>query len=324
MTPVHRVSGGQAGTRPVALLATVLALLLSAAAAPAKQLYEYVDENGIRHFTDVPPVTDAPVKATRVRVDPSPLVRLETRQDGGQASAVWVHSRFAGPMEVELALSEVRNALAEPQLPRRVVLAPRASVEVTRVRSSNPYQDAAWRVEVVAVPGDPRSRPDPAVRYRLPLPSGTRYAVGQGFGGRFSHTDEQNFHAVDLGVAEGTPVLAARDGIVVQVERDFFESGQDRDRLGDRANMVRVLHEDGTMAVYAHLAFESVLVREGSVVLAGQRLGAAGATGFATGPHLHFVIQRNDGLRLVSIPFAFDGPDGAWTPEAGDRWRLAP
>lgn len=305
-------------------LVALAAGLLVAGGAPAKQLYEYVDEHGIRHFTDVPPATDAPVKATRVRVDPTPLVRLESRPDGGQASTVWVHSRFAGPLEVELALSEVRNALSEPPLPRRVVLAPRGSMQVSRVRSVDPYQDAAWRVEVAAVPGDPRSRPDPAVRYRLPLASGTRYAVGQGFGGRFSHSDEQNFHAVDLGVAEGTPVLAARDGVVVQVERDFFESGQDRERLGDRANMVRVLHEDGTMAVYAHLAFESVLVREGSVVLAGQRLGAAGATGFATGPHLHFVVQRNEGLRLVSIPFAFDGPDGPWTPEAGGRWRLVP
>lgn len=313
----HR--SGRAWGVPVALLAG----LLVAGVAPAKQLYEYVDEHGIRHFTDVPPVTDAPVKATRVRVDPSPLVRLETRGDGGQASTVWVHSRFAGPLEVELALTEVRNALAEPTLPRRVVLPPRASVQVTRVRSHDPYQDAAWRVEVVAVPGDPRSAPDPTARYRLPLPSGTRYAVGQAFGGRFSHNDEQNYHAVDLGVAEGTPVLAARDGIVIQVERDFFESGQDR-RLGDRANVVRVLHEDGTMAVYAHLAFESVLVREGSVVLAGQRLGAAGATGFATGPHLHFVVQRNEGLRLVSIPFRFEGPEGAWTPESGGRWRLAP
>lgn len=310
--------------RHLAGLAVLLAGALATVVAPAKQLYEYVDERGIRHFTDVPPDTDAPVKATRIRVDPSPLVRLETRGDGGQASTIWVHSRFAGPLEVELALTEVRNALAEPPLPRRVVLAPQASMQVARVRSADPYQDAAWRVEVVAVPGDPRSRPEPAARYRLPLPSGTRYAVGQAFGGRFSHSDEQNFHAVDLGVAEGTPVLAARDGVVVQVERDFFESGQDLARLGDRANMVRVLHEDGTMAVYAHLAFESVLVREGSVVLAGQRLGAAGATGFATGPHLHFVIQRNEGLRLVSIPFAFDGPDGAWTPQAGERWRLAP
>ena len=183
----------------------------------------------------------------------------------------------------------------------------------------------SYQVSVNAVPGDPRAQPDPGAQYRLPFPSGTRYLVSQGFGGGYSHTDEQNFHAVDLGVAEGTPILAARDGLVVEVERDFYESGGDRSRLAARANMVRVLHEDGTMAVYAHLAYESTLVTPGSVVLAGQRLGAAGATGFATGPHLHFVVQRNSGMQLVSIPFRFSAPDGApYSPETSRGWLHVP
>lgn len=308
-------------------VACVLALLAYAGwigSASAKQLYEFVDENGVRHFSDTAPDTDAPVKSTRIQVEERPLMRLAFQSDDGRDSTIIIHNLIAGPIEVELRLGDVRNATPVPSLPRRFVLEAGASLPAVKVTSADPRRDASFRAEAKVIPGDPRVRVRSDVRYRLPLPSGTRFAVGQAFGGRFSHNDEQNYHAVDLGVAEGTPILAARDGVVVQVERDFFESGRDRTRLAGRANYVRIMHEDGTMAVYAHLAYESVLVEPGDVVLTGQRIGSAGATGFATGPHLHFVVQWNGGLLLESIPFQFDGPDGPYTPERSRVWQHAP
>lgn len=307
------------------LLVSLVLSQLGSAPLAAKQLYEYVDENGIRHFTDVPPQTAQPVKTTRIQVESRPLLRLETRAlDGGSGSVVIAHNLSAGPIEVGLAFSQAENVISEPQLPVRAVVAARGQRELARVEYADLRAPASFGVHADAVPGDPRSRPDPDQRYRLPFPTGTRFAVGQSFGGAFSHHDIQNYYAVDLGVAEGTPVVAARDGVVVQVERDFFESGADRERLAARANYVRILHPDGTMALYAHLAFEAVLVRPGDTVLAGQKIGEAGATGFATGPHLHFVIQRNTGMRLEAIPFQFDGPDGAYTPERSRDWQFAP
>ena len=74
---------------------------------------------------------------------------------------------------------------------------------------------------------------------------------------------------------------------------------------------VRVLHIDGTMAVYAHLQPESVMVHPGQRVRVGQRLGASGNTGFSTGPHLHFSVQANVGMEIRSVPFALEGPGGA-------------
>lgn len=290
----------------------------------AKQLYEYVDENGIRHFSDTAPDTDAPVKSTRIQVDERPLMRLEFQSGDDRNTVVVVHNLIAGPIEVELRLADARNAVATPSLPHRFVLEANGTDAVATVAIADARQNTSFRVEATAVPGDPAAHIRPGTRYRLPLPSGTRFAIGQSFGGTYSHSDEQNFHAVDIGVAEGAPIVAARDGMVVQVERDFYESGSDRQRLASRANYVRIMHDDGTMAVYAHLAYESVLVEPGDVVLAGQRLGSAGATGFATGPHLHFVVQRNSGLRLESIPFQFDGPDGAYTPERSRNWQRAP
>ena len=69
-----------------------------------------------------------------------------------------------------------------------------------------------------------------------------------------------------------------------------------------------ILHDDGTMGVYLHLMRHSVLVAEGQRVQVGTPLARSGNTGNSSGPHLHFVIQRNVGLALESIPYDFAQP----------------
>ncbi|MCW0463310.1 hypothetical protein NB705_000383 [Xanthomonas sacchari] len=104
-------------------------------------------------------------------------------------------------------------------------------------------------------------------------------------------------------------MLAARAGVVMEVRDDFRESGTDP-RLGQAANLVRVVHADGSMAIYAHLAPGGVQVRVGQAVQRGDRLGLSGNTGLSSGPHLHFAVQLNRGLRLESVPFRMAGPLG--------------
>ena len=74
-----------------------------------------------------------------------------------------------------------------------------------------------------------------------------------------------------------------------------------------RANFIRLLHDDGSMALYAHLSVDGVQVRIGQQIQAGQRIGLSGNTGFSTGPHLHFAVQVNRSMQLVSIPFRMRG-----------------
>jgi murein DD-endopeptidase MepM/ murein hydrolase activator NlpD len=106
-------------------------------------------------------------------------------------------------------------------------------------------------------------------------------------------------------------VLAAREGVVMQIADDFRGAGLDLEKYGARANFVRVLHTDGSMGLYAHLAPESARVGPGARVRAGQVIGEVGSTGYSTGPHLHFVVQVNRGLKLESVPFRMQGPSGA-------------
>jgi murein DD-endopeptidase MepM/ murein hydrolase activator NlpD len=86
----------------------------------------------------------------------------------------------------------------------------------------------------------------------------------------------------------------------------------------DQANMVAVLHDDGTIALYGHLHWDSIQVHIGQHVDRGQALGNSGSTGFSTGPHLHFVVMRNDGVTDQSVPVTFAGPSGVpVTPTTG-------
>ena len=101
----------------------------------------------------------------------------------------------------------------------------------------------------------------------------------------------------------GTPIVAARGGVVVETLNT--QEGRGPDPSG---NYVRILHDDGTMGVYLHLEQFSVQVNEGQRVAAGQKIARSGNTGNSTGPHLHFVVQKNVGLAVESIPFDFNQP----------------
>ncbi|HAI47583.1 MAG TPA: M23 family peptidase [Stenotrophomonas sp.] len=228
-------------------------------------------------------------------------VRLE---GGGSRWQARVDNHLVGPVQV--ALRQPAGAAALPGLPLQAVLAGSASVVVTRLQ----LQADVPRLDVLldAVPGDPAATPQD-VPYLLPFDA-KRFQVTQAPQGRFSHTDPENRDAIDFALAEGTPVLAARAGRVMQVQGNFHDNGQDPLRDRARANFIRVLHEDGSMAVYAHLQANGVLVRSGQRVEAGQRIGLSGNTGYSTAPHLHFVVQANRGMQLRSVPVRIVAPQG--------------
>jgi murein DD-endopeptidase MepM/ murein hydrolase activator NlpD len=300
---------------PAARMALALASALAMCApAAAKRIYQYRDANGIVHFTDKkPPSTGvSELKETVVNPERQNIVEMALYEERDTSNVAVSHSvtlqnRWRGPVGVELTMGDSVNAASDPGMPLRVVLDPLERRQVALLFPLDRQRSAQFNVAYAAVPGDFRARHDDAYRYAAPLPPGS-FQLAQGPGGKFSHTEAQSLHAYDLAVDEGTPVLAARDGTVMQVERDFYGSGLDMDRFGDRANSVRVLHSDGSMGVYAHLEWESTIVSPGQRVRVGQQLGRSGNTGFSSGPHLHFVVQVNQGMQLVSVPIEFARP----------------
>ncbi|MFN8392655.1 MAG: LysM peptidoglycan-binding domain-containing M23 family metallopeptidase [Bdellovibrionota bacterium] len=110
--------------------------------------------------------------------------------------------------------------------------------------------------------------------------------VVSGFGPRSS-----TFHdGIDIACVEGTPVIAAHAGTVVY-------SGS---KLSGYGNLVILRHPTGLTTVYAHNS--ELLVSTGQKVRRGEEIAESGATGHATGPHLHFEVRMRDSKsRYVAV-----------------------
>jgi murein DD-endopeptidase MepM/ murein hydrolase activator NlpD len=116
---------------------------------------------------------------------------------------------------------------------------------------------------------------------------------------------------VDFGAREGTPVLAAEDGVVTQASP-----------AGGYGNVIRVRHAAGWATGYAHLSAYAPGIVPGAHVTRGEVIGFVGHTGLATGPHLHFEVSLN-GVKVDPMTTPFGGAP-AHDPHEGAYARLRP
>ena len=293
------------------MLACLLVLPLNGA---GDNIYKYQDENGIWHFTDRAP--DEGVEFETVFMQREPEPRIHLRQEGTKRSPIYLlFNDFYGPVEVELSLSDAVNVLSEPPLPARFVVPGQKEQVLVGLGPLDPGRGYRFRITMTSVPGRPIREPVSDIVLLPPFAPEAEFFIGQGFKGQSTHTSPDSEYAIDITMPVGSAVHAARGGVVMDVEEDFNKGGTDRDKFVDKANHVRILHDDGTMALYAHLDLASVYVRRGARVRAGQKIAHSGNTGFSSGPHLHFAIQQNVGMQLVSVPFQFRASDGSlFTP----------
>lgn len=123
--------------------------------------------------------------------------------------------------------------------------------------------------------------------YDLPFKVGTSHKVVQGYGRMFSH---KNKAALDFSMPEGTPVCAARGGVIYSFKDDSSEGGP-FSKYDKKANYIIIKHDDGSFGCYWHLQKNGVAVKKG-MVDKGQLIGYSGNTGFVLRPHLHFAVKR--------------------------------
>jgi murein DD-endopeptidase MepM/ murein hydrolase activator NlpD len=160
--------------------------------------------------------------------------------------------------------------------------------------------------------------------YMLPYASGTSYRVIQGFDSRFSHSGVEQF-AVDFKMDVGTPVHAAREGVVARIE-ESNDKGCWQDGCGQYANFIVIMHDDGTTGEYYHLQQNGALVDVGDRVEAGEKIGLSGNTGHTALPHLHFAVYKATRRALPqSVPVTFVSGDGVvYRPRRGHRYLAVP
>lgn len=209
----------------------------------------------------------------------------------GEAYAVVVRNNGPAPVSVRVTLKVAENVTTDRAYPTTSVVAPKSVQTLLRVRPAR--QDVKFRftTSTEQTLGDSAAIHDADAIYRFPFSEGAHVYIAQAFGGRMTtHRNPDNLHAVDFAANAGTLVLCARSGVVVDVDNEYITGGPDP-ALMYKANSVTVLHDDGTLGRYAHLA-AGRYVSVGQYLQAGAPLGRIGNTGFSYGPHLHFAVIR--------------------------------
>ncbi len=131
-------------------------------------------------------------------------------------------------------------------------------------------------VTAVAEPAGPLTRP---MTFEEPVRG---FAINSRFGmRRLGGEPGARMHkGVDIAAPQGTAVYSAAEGEILRIGRQPEGYG----------NFIEMRHPNGMTTMYAHLS--RIDVASGDRVLAGERIGLVGSTGYSTGPHLHFEVRR--------------------------------
>jgi murein DD-endopeptidase MepM/ murein hydrolase activator NlpD len=192
---------------------------------------------------------------------------------------------------------------------------------VMMLRENGGDRKGRYRISCDWTIGDKDAMHDDEYLYLLPYETGKSYRVLQGFGSRFSHRGLEQY-AVDFNMSVGTPVHAARGGVVAKIEESHNKGCWD-DGCGAFANYIVILHNDGTTGEYYHLRQKGALVDVGDHVVAGQKIALSGNTGHTTMPHLHFAVYRAaEWGNTQSVPVRFLSSAGVvHSPRRGGRYE---
>lgn len=212
-------------------------------------------------------------------------------------NTVSIQTSIFGPLQVQLIDNKTSKIIFEN------ILKGPGTFTVRDLPSSS-----VNNLTLIAIPGQPSQAID--FIYQLPFSEYADWSISQGFHGQESHNDNLNTYAVDFDIAFGTLVLAARTGVVMEVIDSFPDNDQHQKSNLEQANIIRILHEDGSMAVYGHLLQDSALVKPGQWLVGGTVIAQSGNSGFTSGTHLHFSIQVNTDMQLESIPFQMKSVNG--------------
>lgn len=196
------------------------------------------------------------------------LVGIALSAQPGEAS---ITVQAADGSRRDIAYTIAPKHYSEQQLkvePRTVDLSPE---DLARYERERAHQEA-----VMAIFSEPL--PQGSLRMRVPVPGRRSSSFGLR---RIFNGQPRNPHSgMDIAAATGTPVLAPLLARVIDTG-DYFFNG----------NTVWLDHGGGLLSMVCHLS--AVDVKVGDLLKTGERLGAVGATGRVTGPHLHWGVMLN-------------------------------
>ncbi len=290
----------------VALLIALLVALCSPAGS--QELYKYQDENGTWVFSDRPPNDGQLVESRELEKSSTDAIVDVTHNFEGTTVDLIARNDFFAPVELRLEIVTI-SGLTYPSAdqPMTWVLPARSKTSLFQLETQENGNERFLEYGFRYMPGDPHATHNPVEPYRAPFAMSSNHQITQAYPEALTHTAPDSYFAVDVAMPIGTDIVAARDGVVFDVASKNFRGGLDPKVDGPSANVVRILHDDGTYAIYAHLNTNTIRVKPGDRVERGQYIADSGNTGFSSGPHLHFAVVRNVGLRVESVPVTFLG-----------------
>jgi len=153
------------------------------------------------------------------------------------------------------------------------------------VSVSSTFDSTVHAEEVTKASAFAQERAEREARLQRPMfVMPTKGAWTSGFGYRWGVLHG----GIDIANSIGTPILAASDGVVIDVGP-----------TGGYGNWVKLRHNDGTVTLYGHLSAWNVEI--GQRVWAGDQIAKMGNTGNSTGPHLHFEVLLNGTDRVDPV-----------------------
>lgn len=249
------------------------------------------------------------------------LVKVIARKDGAQTHFEVRNDEFA---EVTVTFDfALENLQGDVRFPYTMTFPARQTIEAFVL---SPVQSGTrWSFDYTNYIklGSACAQHDDSFAYQLPYAPGDKHKVTQGFNGSFSHKGS-NQYAIDWKMPEGTPVYAARGGVVVRVKDDSDQGGASK-AYDKYNNYVLIRHDDGTLGHYCHLQQGGCVVKVGQVVACGELIARSGNTGFTSGAHLHFcVFKTKNGRERESVPVKFrTATDQAVTLTEGQSYKAA-
>lgn len=112
--------------------------------------------------------------------------------------------------------------------------------------------------------------------------------------------DNDNFFPTDGSTNEdyysfGLEILAPANGEVVEVVNGLRDNiPKELNSFNYMGNYIMIKHNDATYSVLSHLKQDSMIVKVGDKVVAGEKIALCGNSGYTTDPHLHFHVQDSD------------------------------
>jgi len=232
----------------------------------------------------------------------SSVVKVTTKRDGEVTHFYVENNEYCEiTMTFEMGLVNLKGSTP---FPATMTFPARQVTEAFALQPIDPAAHWSFSYTNYFKLGSQCAQPDDSFRYHLPYGPGEKFKVTQGYNGKYSHKGS-NQYAIDWKMPEGTPVHAARGGIVVRVKDDSDKGGGSMayDKFN---NYILIRHDDGTLGHYCHLQKGGSLVRAGQIVETGDIIAHSGNTGFSSGPHLHFcVFKTKNGRERLSIPVQF-------------------